>query len=169
MGFYDDFLSKTVAALRRDGAEYSLGSALHRDKGPRGERSLVLKGDDNCLDINFGFDLFDSNTVSTWFGRFWQSNDGWGSFSAPLFVFAEFYEMEFPQYHRLGFKEEIESSLTDLMNDVCRTVPTLNRRVTLSDIEKIEEEQFGAAWAARQMFGNDYKKRVTVANLKERS
>lgn len=74
--------------------------------------------------------------------------------------------MDAPTHYALGYDDQEQSSMDAIVDDLKSTLPTILSKVTLEDLEAVENEQ-GARSKAEGCFGPTYAQQVEVSCLSD--
>ena len=86
--------------------------------------------------------------------------------SSAMFVFAHYYNVDFPKHHRLGYKDEIRSNMERIVRDLERVLPVVCSEICKEDLEAIEgNAEFGSRAAAVRRYGDELTARVTCEDF----
>ena len=106
---------------------------------------------------------FDGNYVSVKFGRLWHGKDDWYRLSNHYAVLAKQFRLRFPTNYKLGYGDEIPKTMDRIAQDLKKTLPTILKKVTLSDLTSVEAEEYGAQQLAELHYGPDFFRSVQIS------
>lgn len=112
------------------------------------------------------FEPADGNFARVEVGRQWKIKEsGLFRLSNDFYLLAAHHGIQLPRSYRLGVGNEVPKALEKMFGDLESTLPTLVEKVRLSDLEKIEEEKFGALVWAKTKFGAEYQAVISISEF----
>jgi hypothetical protein len=130
---------------------YNASNAVYRS--PRG------------LSLSVAFEPGDSNTAVVFFGREWSVQQEILFLSNYYPVLARRLGLDAPMFYKLGYGEQMNLPMKEMLADLRRTLPVVMSKVTLEDLLCIEREEFGAETKARIHLGPEYLQRVEISSF----
>ncbi len=67
--------------------------------------------------------------------------------------------------YTLGYGNEIENTIRQVLNDIERTLPGILKNIDLGTLQTLEKAPGGAINWATRLFGRDYKKQVEISKF----
>ncbi|WP_157954174.1 hypothetical protein [Microbulbifer sp. A4B17] len=134
-------------------------------KHGRFSASSAVYRSEQGLYISVGFESGDSNSAMIFCGRKWSGQRGTLCFSNNYSVLAKRFEMDVPATYKLGYGDEPPKTMEKMFDDLKKTLPKIQDRVTLTDIMSIEEGTNGARNIAAGKLGLNFMEEVEISSF----
>lgn len=117
------------------------------------------------LYLSVGFEPGDCNSAMIFCGRKWSGQRGTLCLSNYYSVLAKRFGMDVPVTYKLGYGDEPHKTIEKIFDNLKKTLPKIQDKVTLSDIISIEEGATGAKNIAAGKIGPNFMEEVEISSF----